>query len=112
MGNPKFEITERSNGDFMFNLKAGNGEIILTSQGYATKQGCKNGIDSVKTNASDEENYEKKTASNGKYYFNLKATNGQIIGTSQMYASTSGRDNGIQSVMNNAPNASVIDFTA
>lgn len=55
MGKPKFEIKKRTDEKFMFNLKAGNGEIILTSQGYTTKQGCKNGISSVKENASEAE---------------------------------------------------------
>jgi len=95
----------------MFNLKAGNGEIILTSQGYKSKQGCKGGITSVKENAPDEDNYDKKTATDGRFYFNLKASNGEIIGTSQMYTTTSGRNNGIESVQNNAPSADVIDLT-
>ncbi len=51
MGKPKFIIKKRSDGEFMFNLKAGNGETIATSEGYKTKQGCKDGIQSVKTNA-------------------------------------------------------------
>ena len=49
----KFVISKRSNGDFQFNLKAGNGQVILASQGYADKAGCKNGIESVKKNAPD-----------------------------------------------------------
>ena len=52
MTNPKFEITKRTNGEFQFNLRAaGNGEIIATSEGYSSKQGCINGIESVKKNA-------------------------------------------------------------
>ena len=49
----KFEISKRSNGEYQFNLKAGNGQVILASQGYADKAGCKNGIESVKKNAPD-----------------------------------------------------------
>ncbi len=105
----KFVITKRTNGDFQFNLKASNGQVILTSQGYATKDGCKNGIDSVKSNASNDDRYERKTSSNDKPYFNLTATNGQIVGTSEMYESTAARDNGITSVKSNAPEASVED---
>lgn len=107
----KFEITKRKNGEFQFNLKAGNGQVILTSEGYTAKPNCINGIESVQKNSQEETRFERKTASNGKAYFNLKATNGQIIGSSQMYASESGRDNGIRSVMENAPDASVEDLT-
>jgi uncharacterized protein YegP (UPF0339 family) len=105
----KFVIKKRTNGEFQFNLHANNGQVILTSEGYATKAGCQNGIDSVRTNSQDDSKFDKKTSTNGKYYFNLKATNGQIIGTSEMYESSSGRDNGIESVKTNAPDANVDD---
>jgi uncharacterized protein YegP (UPF0339 family) len=107
----KFEITKRTNGDYQFNLKASNGQVILTSQGYSSKAGCENGIDSVKTNSKIDERFERKTSTNGKPYFNLKAQNGQIIGTSEMYESTASRDNGIESVKNNAPSAEVVDLS-
>lgn len=108
----KFEITKRTNGEFQFNLKAGNGQVILSSEGYTTKANCSNGIESVRKNSADDSKFERKTASNGKFYFNLKATNGQVIGSSQMYAGESGRDNGIASVKENAPDATVDDQTA
>jgi uncharacterized protein YegP (UPF0339 family) len=108
----KFVIGKRSNGDFQFNLKAGNGQVILTSQGYADKAGCRNGIESVKKNSPDDTRYERKASSNGKPYFNLLAANGQVIGSSEMYESTASRDNGIASVKANAPDAAVIDETA
>ena len=104
-----FVIKKRDNGEFQFDLKAGNGEIILTSEGYTSKQGCENGIESVKKNAPEDDNYEKKTSSNNKYYFSLKAANGQVIGTSEMYESAAGRDGGIDSVKRNAPSATVDD---
>ncbi|MDR6194047.1 uncharacterized protein YegP (UPF0339 family) [Siphonobacter sp. BAB-5404] len=103
----KFVIKNRKNGELQFDLKAGNGQTILTSEGYTTKTACLNGIESVKKNAPDDSNYERKTSSNGKPYFNLKAGNGQIIGSSEMYASEAGRENGIESVKKNAPDASV-----
>lgn len=105
----KFVIKTGTNGQYYFSLKADNGQKILASEGYTTKAACNNGIDSVKSNAKDDSKYDKKTSTNGKYYFNLKATNGQIIGTSEMYESTSGRDNGIESVKSNAPGASVVE---
>jgi uncharacterized protein len=107
----KFVISKRTNGEFQFNLNAGNGQTILTSEGYATKTSAENGIDSVKRNAKDDSKFDRKTASNGKAYFNLKATNGQIIGSSQMYETEASRDNGIESVKNNAPDAVVDDTT-
>ncbi|MCT3806182.1 hypothetical protein CMU96_10645 [Elizabethkingia anophelis] len=107
----KFEISKRKNGEFQFNLKASNGQVILASEGYSTKTNCENGIESVKKNSQDDNKFDKKTSSNGKHYFNLKATNGQIIGTSEMYESAAGRDNGIASVKTNAPDASVEDTT-
>ncbi len=107
----KFIIKKRSNGDFQFNLKAGNGEIILTSEGYTTKASCQNGITSVRTNAVEDSRYERKTSTNNKPYFNLKATNGEVIGSSELYESTAGRDKGIESVKKNAPDAKVEDLS-
>lgn len=107
----KFLITKRTNGEFQFSLKAGNGQTILASEGYATKPNCENGIESVRKNSQDEKKFEKNTSKNGKFYFNLKATNGQIIGTSEMYESENSRDNGIASVKTNALDAIVDDQT-
>ncbi len=107
MGN--YVVTKRTNGEFQFNLKAVNGEIILTSEGYTTKTNCLGGVDSVKRNAKDDSKYEKKTAKNGKYYFTLKATNGQVVGTSEMYETEASREVGISSVKSNAPDGAVVD---
>jgi uncharacterized protein YegP (UPF0339 family) len=107
----KFVITKRKNDEFQFNLKADNGQVILASEGYSAKSGCENGIASVQKNAPDDARYDRKTSTNGKAYFNLKSTNGQIIGTSEMYESVAARDNGIESVKKNAPTASVDDQT-
>lgn len=107
----KFEITSRKNGEFQFNLKATNGQVILTSQGYKTKASCLNGVESVKKNSQDEKRFEIKEAANGKPFFNLMATNGQVIGSSQMYANEVNMKNGIASVMNNAPDAEIVDLT-
>ena len=108
----KFVITLRKNGEFQFNLKATNGQVILTSEGYTTKAACMNGIESVKKNCKVEARFERKVASNGKPFFNLKATNGQVIGSSQMYASEKNMLNGVASVQKNAPDAEVVDLTA
>ncbi|WP_166922258.1 YegP family protein [Flavobacterium poyangense] len=107
----KFVITKRTNGEFQFNLKAGNGQTILASEGYTTKDACTKGIESVKTNSQDDNRYDRKESSNGKPYFNLKASNGQIIGASEMYESVAARENGITSVKTNAPDAVTDDQT-
>ncbi|MCH2224068.1 MAG: YegP family protein [Crocinitomicaceae bacterium] len=105
----KFEIKKAKNDQYHFNLKAGNGQVILTSEMYTTKAACENGIESVKKNADNDDRYERKEAKNGKFHFNLKAGNHQIIGSSQMYADTSGMDNGIESVKKNAPDAECVE---
>ena len=107
----KFEITTRKNGEFQFNLKASNGQVILTSQGYKTKDSCLNGVESVKKNSQNKARFDKKVAANGKPFFNLMATNGQVIGSSQMYASDTTCASGIASVMKNAPEAKIVDLT-
>ena len=108
----KFEVKQGGSGQFMFNLKAGNGEVILTSELYKEKQAALNGIDSVKANAGDDARYERKTAKNGQAFFVLKATNGQTIGKSEMYSSTSAMENGVQSVKKNALAARIEDSSA
>lgn len=107
----KFEIYKDKAGEFRFRLKAANGENILASEGYKAKAGCENGIASVRNNAPDDSRYEKKETEAGKYMFNLRASNNQVIGTSQSYASAASRDKGIESVKNNAPDAKVVDLT-
>ena len=107
----KFVITKQVNGEFGFSLKAGNGETILTSEGYTTKSNCHNGIDSVKRNAPDENKYDRKMSSNGKFYFTLEAANGQTIGVSELYENETGRNNGIMSVKTQAPDAVIQDAT-
>ena len=107
----KFIITQAKNGQFMFNLKATNGQVILTSEMYTAKPACKNGIESVRTNAPLDERYERLESKSGQPYFVLKAANSQIIGQSQMYASVQSRESGIESVKANAPEAEIVDET-
>lgn len=78
----KFEIKTDKSGQFRFNLKAGNGQVILSSEAYTTKTACNNGIDSVKTNSQSDARFDRLEAKNGSPYFNLKAANGQVIGNS------------------------------
>ncbi|MCC7296946.1 MAG: YegP family protein [Bacteroidia bacterium] len=106
---PKFELYTGNNGEIYFRLTATNGEPILGSEGYKAKDSALNGVESVRKNSADGDKFERKTAANGKFYFNLKASNGQVVGTSQMYASEASRDNGIESVAKNAAAAEVED---
>ena len=108
----KFEITTTSNGKFMFNLKADNGQVVLTSQMYEAKTGATQGVESVRVNALLEERFERLASAKGDPYFNLKAANGQVIGHSQMYAAAASMENGIASVKKNGPNAIVADLTS
>ena len=105
----KFEIKKDKAGKFRFSLKAGNGQVILASQGYASRSGCENGIESVRKNSKKDSMFDRCTAKNGSPYFCLKSTNGQVIGNSEMYSSNSAMENGIASVKKNAPKASVVD---
>jgi hypothetical protein len=103
----KFVNYTGKDGKHYFKLKAGNGEVILTSQGYKAEKDRDNGVESVRKNSKVEARFQTKTATNGKHYFVLTATNGQVIGTSQMYKSESGCANGIASVTRNAGDAAV-----
>lgn len=108
-----FELYQsEKSGEFYFRLKAKNGQIILSSEGYSAKAGAMNGIESVKKNAGLDERYDRKQTDGGNWRFNLKAGNSQVIGTSQNYTSKDGMENGIKSVMSNASDAEVKDLTA
>lgn len=105
-----YEIKKTKSGAFMWNLKAGNGEVVLSSQQYKTKASAKKGIASVMKNSSHADRFEKKTAKNKKPFFVLKALNGQQVGKSQFYETERSRDNGIKSVAKNGPKGKVKDL--
>lgn len=104
-----FELSKSKDGQFRFVLKAGNAETVLSSELYKSKRSAANGIASVQANCGNDARFERKTASNGKTFFNLKAGNHQVIGTSQMYATEASRDNGIASVKTNGVSKTVKD---
>ncbi len=106
-----FELSKSKNDQFRFVLKAGNAETILVSELYTTKAAAQNGIASVQSNSPQDERYERKTATNGKFYFTLKAANHQVIGTSEMYVAEADRENGITSVKSNGTSTTVKDLT-
>ena len=107
----KFELYKDKRGEFRFRLKAGNGQIILASEGYKQKASAANGIDSVRRNAATDKRYERKLTKSEQHMFNLKALNGQVIGTSEQYTTEAARENGINSVMKHAPEATLVDQT-
>jgi uncharacterized protein YegP (UPF0339 family) len=98
MDDGKFVVAKAKNGETFFNLKSVEGHTILRSEMYTTRAACNNGIDSVRKNCQSDQRYERMLSSNDKHYFNLKASNGQIIGTSEMFESADGMENGINSV--------------
>src|SRR5690348_4116994 len=107
-----YDLKHGANGEkYRFNLKAANGEIILISESYESKESALNGIESVRKHAADEARFERKSSKRSEPYFVLKAPNGQIIGMSEMYSSEAACENGIASVKKNAPVAQLRDHT-
>ena len=107
----KFEVYKDKGGEFRFRLKAGNGETVLSSEGYSSKASAMNGIKSVQTNAGDPKSFEATETAGREFRFNLRAKNKQVIGTSENYRSASGRDNGIAAVGRAANGAKVVDLS-
>lgn len=105
----KYELKKGASGQFMFNLKAGNGEVILTSETYTTKAAANDGIASCKKNSGTDANYDRKTSKAGQPYFVLLAGNKQVIGKSEMYSSAAAMENGIRSCRENGPTAPTVD---
>jgi len=119
----KFVIRETKTG-IKFDLKATNGQVILTSEVYTSKAACQNGIESIMKNApiaavedQSKEGYEKEKHpkfeiyldNSGEYRFRLKATNGQIIGVSEGYKAHESCVNGVESVKKNAVDAEIVE---
>ena len=107
----RFELKKTNSGQYMFNLKAGNGQIILTSEHYKQRTSAKNGIESARKSAADDCRFERKTARSGQPFFVLKAVNGQVVGRSEIYASGAAMENGIRSVMTTVIGARVVDMS-
>lgn len=107
-----YELKSAKDGQFMFNLIAANGQIILTSELYKAKASAENGIESVQKNGVDEANFEFRTTKSDQPYFVLKAKNHQEIRRSQYYSSQEAAKNGVKSVMNNAATTEIKDKTA
>ena len=111
MDNPKYVVETGMDGRFYFRLQAENGEPVLSSEGYELKAGWDNGIELVKENAPLAKRYERKTSVNGKPFFVLKASNGELIGKSEIYETKASRESGILAVKRVAPAAPIEDTT-
>lgn len=105
----RFEITRNEKGEYYFKLVNSDGKTLIRSEGYNAKAGCTNGVESVRKNAADDNRYDLKTAKDGRPYFNLKAANGQIIGTSPMFADESARDAAVTATKADAATADTDD---
>ena len=120
----KFVMKETKNGGVKFDLKAGNGEVIATSEAYSGDAACKKGIESVRKNAVEAKledqtvegfaaakrpKFELYVDNAGEFRFRLKATNGEIIAASEGYKAKESCENGIQSVRENAPVAEMVE---
>ena len=107
----KYELKKTADGQLMWNLKASNGEVILTSDAYVSKEAATAGIASVRVNAPLDKRYERRTATNGSPYFALKGANGQTVGKSELYSGSVAMHIGITSIKNNAQTDAVDDQT-
>lgn len=106
-----FEIFTDKGDEYRFRLKSGNGQVVLSSEGYTSKAGAQNGIESVRKNCTDDSCFDRSTSESGRYRFNMKAKNNQVIGTSQSYDSEAARDNGVEAVARAAQDAKIVDLT-
>lgn len=95
----RFDVFRGEDGRYYFNLHAGNGEIVLSSQGYDSEAGALNGTLSVTENGLDPEGYELAESADGGAYFNVVASNGQVIATSEVYSSMSNARRAVDGVM-------------
>ena len=106
-----FELTKSAKGEFHFKLLAAGGGTLVRSEGYNAKASATNGIESVRKNSTTDARYELKTASDGRPFFNLKSSNGQVVGTSPMFKDEAARDAAIKDMKAGAGSAGVNDQT-
>jgi uncharacterized protein len=107
----KFEVSKTRNGQFIFNLKAANGQVILTSNTHGSKDAALQGLESVRKAGVEDNHFDRKTSTGGQPYFSLITDEGEKLGRSEMYSSTAAMEKGIASVKRNAVAARVIDLS-
>jgi len=99
----RFEISAGADGQFYFRLYAKNGETVLQSEGYTSEAAALNGTFSVYDNGVYDSHYDVRQARDGRYYFNVVATNGQVVATSQMYANRSNANRAVDAIIATLP---------
>jgi len=107
----RYEIRDSKDDRYYWTLQGNNNETLLTSETYNTKEAANNGTESARKNTPYDERYVRKTASNGQFFFVLRAVNNETLGTSEMYTAASGRDSGIAACKKVGPTAPTVDLT-
>ena len=107
-----FIVKKEENGHYFVTLKVKGGHIMFNSISHLSKSSCKNGIEIIRANASDNLKYEYKKTFDGKFYFRLKSVHGEVLGNSKIYQTAEHRNVGIETVRRIAPRASVIDLAS
>ena len=105
-------IVKKENGHYYVTLKVKGGHIMLNSIKHLSKSSCKNGIEIIRANASDNLKYEYKKTFDGKFYFRLKSVHGEVLGNSKIYETAEHRNIGIQTVQRIAPFAGILDLAS
>ena len=112
MSKGKFTLFNGQDGQFYFNLKAPNGEIIGASEGYTRKHNAINGIESVRVHSQTDSNFTVwQSLNDGQWYFHLKARNGEIILRSEGYTSKQNALHSAGTVKVYAPDAELVDIS-
>lgn len=106
-----FELRQSSDNQFYFSLKASGGTTLLTGEGHPRKATAQAGIQSVKANAPLDSRYERKTSTDNRYYFTLKAANGEPLGRSLLFGTAKERDAAVEATKSDTPDAQVLDIT-
>jgi uncharacterized protein YegP (UPF0339 family) len=105
----KFQVSKSEGGEFFFKLLAAGGGTLVRSEGYNAKASCSNGIESVRKNGVEDGRYELKTASDGRPFFNIKSSNGQVVATSPMFADEAARSAAVSAIKAGVAAAAVED---
>ena len=107
-----FVVKKEDDGHYSATLKVKGGHIILNGIRHISKSSCKDGIEIIRANASDNLKYDYKKTFDGKFYFRLKSVNGEVLGNSKIYKTAEHRNVGIETVRRIAPLATVIDLAS